>query len=154
MKILDEASRGHEEYRLQIEAHKEIALADVDARRMVAEAQAEVLGQALGKAKIDIVGGTDLVVDRIVGAISMGKAADSAVANSRVAESLLGDYAEGKKDLAADLKQVLTQSRLSTGDLQNLAVTAMLGGLMKGSPADRKEKLRELIDKARELGLE
>ncbi len=154
MKVLDEASREHEEYRLRIEAEKAVALADVDARRAVAEAQAEVLGESLGKAKIDIVGGSDLFVDRVVGAISMGKAADQAIDASRVGASLLGGYASGKKDLAADVKHVLTDSRLGTEDLQNLAVTGLLAGLMKQSPGERRGKIRELIEKAKELGLE
>ena len=57
MAALDDASRGHEEYRLRLEAEKEIRLAGINVQRQVAEAQAKVLAAGLEKADIDIVGG-------------------------------------------------------------------------------------------------
>lgn len=44
MAALDEASRTHEEYRLRLEAEKDIRLAGLDVQRQVAEAQAALRG--------------------------------------------------------------------------------------------------------------
>ncbi|MFD5755621.1 flotillin family protein, partial [Streptomyces sp. NPDC127044] len=57
MAALDDASRGHEEYRLRIQAEKEIRLAGLEVQRQVAEAQATVLATGLENADINIVGG-------------------------------------------------------------------------------------------------
>jgi uncharacterized membrane protein YqiK len=90
MAALDEASRQHEEYRLKLEADKQIRLAGIEAQRNVAEAQARVLSAALEKADINIVGGDSVFFDRLVGAISLGKSIDGFVAHSEVAQSLAG----------------------------------------------------------------
>lgn len=76
MAALDDATRDHEEYRLRLELEKEVELAKVSAHREVAEAQAMVLAAGLEKANIDIVGGESVFLDRLVGAIGLGKGLD------------------------------------------------------------------------------
>ncbi|WP_278263045.1 flotillin family protein [Nocardia sp. AG03] len=76
MAVLDDATRQHEEFRLRLELEKEVELATVRAQVDVAQAQAEVLATGLGNAKIDIVGGESMFLDRLVGSIGLGKGLD------------------------------------------------------------------------------
>ncbi|WP_218021120.1 flotillin family protein [Nocardia crassostreae] len=97
MAALDDATREHEEYRLRLELEKEVELAKLDAHREVAAAQATVLSTGLQQANIDIVGGDSVFLDRIVGAIGLGKGLDQLIGNSEVgktaASALLGKLA-------------------------------------------------------------
>ncbi|MCY0933884.1 flotillin family protein [Streptomyces sp. H34-S4] len=147
MAALDEASRGHEEYRLRLEAEKEIRLAGLDVQRQVAEAQATVLATGLESADISIIGGESAFFDRIVGAMSMGRAVDGFMDNSQTAQSLAGPWLDGSGSFTEDLTKVL--GSVSTADVQNLTVSALL---MKLIPAGSGQ-LDELMAKARQLGL-
>lgn len=71
MAALDDASRGHEEYRLRLAAEKDIRLAGLDTQRQIAEAQATVLATGLEKADISIVGGDTVFFDRLMGAVAV-----------------------------------------------------------------------------------
>jgi len=159
MKALDEASRSHEEYRLRLAAEKEIELAEITARRHVAQAQAMMVAEGLKSANIDIVGGESIFFDRLVGALSMARATDGFVNKSRVARTLGQDYLSGEESLVADLKDVLTRPALSAADLQNLTLSALLGRLLtasgEGASGGGKGagKLRELLATVEELGL-
>lgn len=79
MKALDEAGRGHEEFRLRLEKEKTIELETIHAKTSVAEAQAKILAQAFTNAKFNIVGGDGAFFDRFVKAVSVGHAIDGAV---------------------------------------------------------------------------
>lgn len=76
MAVLDDATREHEEFRLRLELQKEVELATVQAHRDVARAQADVLSVGLQNAKIDIVGGESMFLDKLVGSIGLGKGLD------------------------------------------------------------------------------
>ncbi|MCY0955242.1 flotillin family protein, partial [Streptomyces sp. H27-S2] len=147
MAALDEASRGHEEYRLRLEAEKEIRLAGLDMQRQVAEAQATVLATGLESADISIIGGETAFFDRIVGAMSMGRAVDGFMDNSQTAQVLAGPWLDGSGSFTEDLTKVL--GSVSSSDVQNLTVSALL---MKLMPAGSGQ-LNELMAKARQLGL-
>ncbi|MFF4260743.1 MULTISPECIES: flotillin family protein [Streptomyces] len=147
MAALDEASRTHEEYRLRLEAEKEIRLAGLDVQRHVAEAQATVLATGLESADINIIGGESVFFDRIVGAMSMGRAVDGFMDNSQTAKALAEPWLDGSESFTGDLTKVL--GSVSTSDVQNLTVSALL---MKLMPAGSGQ-LDELIAKARQLGL-
>ncbi|MFI1942712.1 flotillin family protein [Streptomyces virginiae] len=147
MAALDEASRTHEEYRLRLEAEKEIRLAGLDVQRHVAEAQATVLATGLESADINIIGGESVFFDRIVGAMSMGRAVDGFMDNSQTAKALAEPWLDGSGSFTGDLTKVL--GSVSTSDVQNLTVSALL---MKLMPAGSGQ-LDELIAKARQLGL-
>ena len=107
MKKLDEASRAHEEFRLRLEAQKELELAAIEGRRKIAEAQAALVAEGLKRANIDIVGGESVFFDRLVSALSMGKAADLAVERSGAGRMLFGDYLNGQRSLPGDVKEIL-----------------------------------------------
>ncbi|TKK90204.1 flotillin family protein [Herbidospora galbida] len=132
---MSDASRVHEEYRLRLEAEKEIRLAGVEVHRRVAEAQAEVLSAGLSKANIDIVGGDSVFFDKLVGAVTMGKSIDGFVDNSEVARTLADPYLNGDASLSADLAKIV--SGVDSGAVRDMTVSAFLATLMKngGSPA-------------------
>ncbi|MFF8591828.1 SPFH domain-containing protein [Streptomyces sp. NPDC015220] len=150
MAALDEASRGHEEYRLRLQAEKEIRLAGLEVQRQVAEAQATVLATGLENADIDIVGGESAFFDRLVSAISLGKGVDGFVEHSRTAQALAKPYLDGEASLADDLGRIL--GSVSTADVQNLTVSALLMKLMN-SGGQNAGQFRQLLDRAGELGL-
>ncbi|MFJ8140583.1 flotillin family protein [Streptomyces sp. NPDC096013] len=150
MAALDDASRGHEEYRLRLQAEKEIRLAGLDVQRQVAEAQATVLATGLEHADIDIVGGDSVFFDRLLSSISLGKSVDGFVANSQTAQALARPWLDGTSNIADDLARVL--GSVSTADVQNLTVSALLMKLMTSDTANAGQ-LRQLLDKAGELGL-
>jgi uncharacterized membrane protein YqiK len=154
MRALDDASRQHEEYRLRLENDRAIQLAEIHARQEVAEVQAHALGEAFKSAKIDIIGGESMVVDRIFNAVSMGKAVDGFVGRSDAAKTLLRDYLEGDASLAQDLKEILSRPALNAQDVQSLTLAAVLSRLMGKSNGQHKDGLNKLLEKAKELGID
>ncbi|MFJ9920116.1 flotillin family protein [Streptomyces rubiginosohelvolus] len=150
MAALDEASRTHEEYRLRLDAEKEIRLAGLDVQRQVAEAQATVLATGLENADIDIVGGESVFFDRLVSSVSLGKAVDGFVDNSQTAQALAGSWLDGSSSFTDDLSRVL--GSVSTGDVRDLTVSALLMRLM-GSSGAASGQVEQLLAAAKELGL-
>ncbi|GLW49606.1 hypothetical protein Stsp02_52670 [Streptomyces sp. NBRC 14336] len=150
MAALDEASRAHEEYRLRLEAEKDIRLAGLDVQRQVAEAQATVLATGLESADINIVGGESVFFDRLMNSIALGKGVDSFVEHSATAQALAKPWLDGTSSFTDDLTRVL--GSVSTGDVRDLTVSALLMKLMKaGGP--NAGQLQQLLDRAGELGL-
>ncbi|MFI9808151.1 flotillin family protein [Streptomyces sp. NPDC052301] len=150
MAALDEASRGHEEYRLRLQAEKEIRLAGLETQRQVAEAQATVLATGLEHADIDIVGGESVFFDRLVSAVSLGKGVDGFVDHSRTAQSLAGPWLDGSGSFTEDVTRIL--GSLGSADVRNLTVSALLAKQIKnGGP--QAGQLQKLLDRVSELGL-
>jgi uncharacterized membrane protein YqiK len=154
MRALDDASRQHEEYRLRLESDRIVQLEEIKARREVAEAQAHALAEAFKTAKIDIIGGDSLVVDRVLNAVSMGKAVDGAVGRSETAQTLLRDYLHGDASLTQDLKEILSRPAVSAQDVQSLTLAAVLSRLMSKGNGQHKDGLNKLLEQAKELGLD
>jgi uncharacterized membrane protein YqiK len=150
MAALDEASRGHEEYRLRLETEKDIRLAGLDVQRQVAEAQATVLATGLENADINIVGGESVFFDRLMSSIALGKSVDGFVQHSETAQALAKPWLDGTSSFTDDLSRVL--GSVSTADVQNLTVSTLLMKLMKTGGAD-SGALEQLLSKAGELGL-
>ncbi|MGY3204657.1 SPFH domain-containing protein [Streptomyces sp. TE5632] len=150
MAALDEASRGHEEYRLRLEAEKDIRLAGLEVQRQVAEAQATVLATGLESADINIVGGESVFFDRLMSSISLGKSVDGFVQHSRTAQALAGPWLDGTASFTDDLSRML--GSVSSADVQHLTVSALLMQLMKAG-GENTGQLQQLIEKAGELGL-
>ncbi|MFF8191820.1 flotillin family protein [Streptomyces bobili] len=134
MAALDEASRTHEEYRLRLEAEKDIRLAGLEVQRQVAEAQATVLATGLENADINIVGGESVFLDRLVQSIGLGKSVDGFMEHSQTAQALAGPWLNGDGSFTEDLTKVL--GSLSTADVQNLSVSALLAKVMKSGVLD------------------
>ncbi|MGD9483071.1 flotillin family protein [Streptomyces sp. TRM70308] len=130
MAALDEAGREHEEYRLRLEAEKEIRLADITVHRHIAEAQATLVGAGLEKANIDIVGGDSVFFDRLVGAISTGKGVDAFVGSSEAVRSMAAKWLD-KEDSTFTDDATAALSALGTGGLRDLAATNLMTKLAK-----------------------
>ncbi|GGR18079.1 flotillin family protein [Streptomyces roseolus] len=137
----DEASRAHEEYRLRLEAEKDVRLAGLDVQRQVAEAQATVLATGLENADINIVGGESVFLDRLVQSIALGKSVDGFLDHSRTARALAGPWLNGDGSFTEDLTKVL--GSLSTADVQNLSVSALLAKVMKSGVLDPATPVKE-----------
>jgi uncharacterized membrane protein YqiK len=154
MKKLDERARQHEEYRLRLEKLVEVEMAALGVRRDVAKAQAEVLGAAMGSAKINIVGGDGQFFDQFIRAVSLGQALDGVVHNSDTAQKLMSGYLDGNKSLTDDIKAVLSRPAIDTADVKNLTVSAALHRVMGELGDGQRGKIQALITRAKELGLE
>ncbi|MEV4937754.1 flotillin family protein [Streptomyces zaomyceticus] len=134
MAALDEASRAHEEYRLRLETEKDIRLAGLEVQRQVAEAQATVLATGLENADINIVGGESVFLDRLVQSIALGRSVDGFMDHSRTAQALAGPWLNGEGSFTEDLTKVL--GSLSSADVQNLSVSALLAKVMRSGVLD------------------
>ncbi|NKZ08162.1 SPFH domain-containing protein [Actinomadura latina] len=150
MAALDEASRQHEEYRLRLEAEKDVRLAGIDVQRQVAEAQAAVLAAGLENADIDIVGGDSVFFDRLAGSIGLGKSVDGFVQNSEVVRSLAGPWLDGTSSFTGDVSRLL--GSIDTGGVRDLTLSALLLRLIK-SGGPEAAGLQDLLDTARRLGV-
>jgi uncharacterized membrane protein YqiK len=150
MAALDEASRQHEEYRLRLEAEKDVRLAGIEVQRQVAEAQATVLATGLEQADINIVGGDSVFFDRLVGSIALGKSVDGFVQNSDVARSLAGPWLDGTSSFTDDVARML--GSIDTAGVRDLTLSALLLRLIK-SGGPEAARLQDLLDTARRLGV-
>ncbi|HUQ57425.1 flotillin family protein, partial [Lentzea sp.] len=131
MAALDTATREHEEYRLRLEAEKEIRLRGIDVQRDIAEAQAMVLAAGLEKADIDIIGGDTMFFDRIASSITAGKQVDGFVGSSDVVQALGSKWMDGSASFPEDLTKIL--SSFTTGDAQNIAAAIALTQMAKNN---------------------
>lgn len=153
MKLLDDATRTHEEFRLRLDRQMQIALAQIAARRDIASAQAQVMSSAMSTAKINIVGGDGQFFDRFVHAVSLGHALDGVVESSTTAQQLVGGYLDGSESFTGDLKEILSRPAVGSEDIRNLSISALLAQLLSKADDGQRNKLAALIAKAKELGL-
>ncbi|WP_242908039.1 SPFH domain-containing protein [Actinomadura terrae] len=150
MAALDDAGRGHEEYRLRLQAEKEVRLAGIDVQRQVAEAQAAVLSTGLEQADISIVGGESVFFDRLMGSIALGKGVDGFVRNSEVAQTLAGPWLDGSASFTDDVTRLL--GSLGSAGVRDLTLSALLMREITAGGPDTG-KMRELLKTARQLGV-
>lgn len=94
--LSDSARRQHEEFRMQLEKSFEEAMAAIAANKEIAKDQAEVLATALGKAKIEIVGGEGDFFNLFAKSLSVGKAIEGVVGKSPVVQDVLARLLNGK----------------------------------------------------------
>ncbi len=149
MAAMSPDTRAHEEFRMQLgNAHIE-TLKTIDAQAGIAREQAEVLGTALGNAKIDIVGGQGDYFERFVNALAVGKGIDGAIAKSNTLQVALKDHLTGERDLVGDLQGLVGALGSSAGEMQNLGVTALLAKIARDGDETQKNALRTLLDSYR-----
>ncbi len=131
MKKLDGVGKEHEEFKLKLEMEKEIELARINISKDIAQAQAEVIQEGLKSANIDIVGGDDMFFDRIVDSITNGKAIDRTVGNSKVLGDIKNTFFGGSaEDFTEALKGFVKKFGMSSSDLKNLTISALLAKMM------------------------
>ncbi|MBA0049719.1 flotillin family protein [Streptomyces sp. AJS327] len=147
MAALDAASREHEEYRLRLDAEKEVRIAGIDVQRQIAEAQAGLVAKGLENAKIDIVGGDTVFFDRLVGAISAGKGADAFVANSETVRTVAGSWLDPEgSTFTEDLSRML--GGLGASGLRDLTLSGLLTRLV-AADGPNTAQLRSLLESVR-----
>jgi len=100
------------------------------------------------------VGGESIFLDRLMGAVSMAKAADGFMNRSETAQTIFKDYLEGDAKVVEDIKEILASADVSASDLQSLTVAAFLSRLMAKSGGEGKEQLQKLLSAARKLGVD
>lgn len=156
MKRLDGVGKDHEEFKLRLEKEKAVELAQIAIQKDIADAQAEVLSNALKSAKIDIVGGETVFFDKIISSITQGKSIDRMVGNSEIVttvkDQLLND--PNGRNLVDQIRSIFKDSNLKTEDIKNISVSALITKLMTQTDDDQqKGMLQQLLDLAKNSGL-
>ena len=150
MRALDQASRAHEEFRLQLQTQKEMALATIAAKKEIASSQASVMGKALGNAKVNIVGGEGKFFDQFMRAVTLGQSADAALESSQTLQQALAPYLDGSRSLPEDVKEILSRPGLTT-DASNVALTALLAKLAGEKSAPLANQLKATVEQGPEI---
>jgi hypothetical protein len=93
-----------------------------------------VLQRALETANIDIVGGDGAFFDQITRALRRGKSVDRIVGNSEVLRDVKETFFNGDPEyFKAQLRKLVDQVGMSSEDLRNLTLTALITRLMQSS---------------------
>jgi uncharacterized membrane protein YqiK len=153
MRGLEGETRQHEEFRLRLEKETQVELEELSTRQAIAKEQAGVMGQAMGNAKINLVGGDGKFLEQFFRAVALGHSADGAIDQSETIKRLMADYLEGQASLREDVTRVLTEGGVTSETVKNLSVAAVLRKLSTHLDTDQKERLETLIGHAKELGL-
>jgi uncharacterized membrane protein YqiK len=155
MKLLEDAGREHEEFKLTLDKEKSVELAQINIQKDIAAAQAGVLGEAMKSAKIEIVGGETQFFDKITNAIGNARAIDRMVEGSRTLTDVKETFFNGDPDyFKAQLKTVVDQFGLTAEDTKNLTLSALFAKLIGLNPdATTLNKLTGMIGAASRFGL-
>ena len=157
MKKLDGVGKDHEEFKLKLDKELQVDLAEISIQKDIADAQADVIGQALKSSNIDIVGGETMFFDQIIGQITKSKGIDRLVNHSdnltQVKDAILGsDDVQG--NLLDKIKDFATQYGISSEDIKNLTISKLLLDLQsKASSTDEQNNFGNLFNLAKALGL-
>jgi len=155
MKLFEEAGQGHEEFKLTLDKEKQVELAQIDVQRQIAEQQAVVIGEALKQANIDIVGGETEFFDRITNAITKGKVADRIVDNSKVLTDVKETFFNGDPEyFRSQIREWSSQFGITSEDLKNLTVSALLGKMIPLADGQTKSQLTGLLGAAERFGVQ
>lgn len=157
MKLLDGVGKEHEEFKLRLQQQKEIMLAEIEARRIIAESQAHVLAESLSSANIDIVGGETKFFDSILGSISQGKSVDRLIGSSAHLQdfkgALLGSGDSSEGGLLQRVKAFMNEYGITAETARNLSMSALMSRLYTQAAGDDKDALLRLIDSITQLGM-
>ncbi|AFR34876.1 flotillin family protein [Riemerella anatipestifer] len=156
MKKLNDAGKEHEEFRLKLAKEKEVELAEINIQKEIAQAQAQVLGEAFKTAKIDIVGGDHSFFDNVVRQISAGKGIDKLIQHSENAqilkESLLDSDSEN--NLVGKVMQMVEKYKISSEDIKNLSIASLIFKLKGVAEPQEQGLLARALDVAKHLGIQ
>lgn len=156
MKLFDGVGRDHEEFKLKLNVERDVRLAEINVEKDVAGYRADIVGEALKTANVDIIGGESVFFDKIAGAISSGKAVDGAVANSTVLKNIEQTFFNSDPEyFKSQLHALIEQLGFSTADLMNLSVTAALTKMLaKAEGSGIKSSLEALLGIAKRSGMD
>ncbi len=131
MREMEGVGQEHEEFVRQLEADTKVRMAEVDARVGVATAQATAMQAGFESANIEIVGGSDMFIDRMVDSISAGKRVDKFIENSDAVAGIAEPYLNGEKDLVAKLSEAI--AGLGADGIRDLSVAELLRQISSGT---------------------
>ncbi|SHI83290.1 flotillin family protein [Aquimarina spongiae] len=157
MKKLDGVGKEHEEFKLRLDKELQVDLAHINIQKEIADAQAEVIGEALKAANIDIVGGETMFFEQIMGQITKAKGFDRLVQHSDniqdVKDAILGSE-DVKGNLLEKVKEFATKYGISSEDIKNLTIANLLLELkQKTTDPDENNLFTNLFNLANGLGL-
>ena len=157
MKKLDGVGKDHEEFKLKLDKELQVDLAEISIQKDIADAQADVIGQALKSSNIDIVGGETMFFDQIIGQITKSKGIDRLVNHSdnltQVKDAILGSD-DVKGNLLDKIKDFATQYGIGSEDIKNLTISKLLLDLQtKSSTTEEQSTFGNLFNLAKALGL-
>ena len=113
-----------------------IAIQEINVRKEIAQAQAQVLAAAMQNAKIDIVGGETEFFNNLVNAVMEGKTKNALVQSNAVLTELKDALLQpGEDNLVLKVKKLLENAGVSSETVKNLSLSAMLAKL-SGSTQD------------------
>ncbi|RXG16845.1 SPFH domain-containing protein [Leeuwenhoekiella aestuarii] len=158
MKKLDGVGKEHEEFKLRLDKELQVDLAHINIQKDIADAQAQVIGDALKAAKIDIVGGETMFFDQIIGQITKAKGYDRLVENSTniqdVKNAILGSD-DVKGNLLEKVKEFADKYGVSSEDIKNLTIANLLMHLKDQSHDSEEQTLfSNLFNLAKGLGID
>jgi uncharacterized membrane protein YqiK len=131
MKLFHQASQQHEEFRLRLAKERDVELAAIHVQKDVAQAHSTIVGEALKHANIDIVGGENDFFEKVVRAVGTGKAVDRLVNNSATLSDIKSTFFNGDPEhFKVALRQWIKDFGISSEDLKNLTISALLGKLI------------------------
>ena len=145
MKAMSTDTRDHEEFRMRLEKSHVETMKGIDAQTTIAKDQAEVLGNAMANAKIDIVGGEGDYFERFVKALALGKGIDGVIAKSQTLQAGLKDHLSGERDMVGDIKDLVGALGSSSGELQNLTVAGLFAKVMRDGTDPQKAALQAAL---------
>ena len=157
MKKLDGVGKEHEEFKLRLDKELQVDLAEINIQKEIADAQAQVIAEALKAANIDIVGGETMFFDQIIGQVTKAKGFDRLVQHSDniqdVKDAILGSD-DVKGNLLEKVKEFATKYGVSSEDIKNLTIANLLMDL-KSKTTDNTEVtlFNNLANLAKGLGL-
>ncbi|WP_422092021.1 flotillin family protein [Tenacibaculum ovolyticum] len=157
MKKLDGVGKEHEEFKLRLDKELQVDIAEINVQKDIADAQAQVIGDALKAANIDIVGGETMFFDQIIGQITKSKGIDRLVKHSDniqdVKDAILGSD-DVKGNLLEKVKGFATKYGISSEDVKNLTIANLLMDLKnKSADTDEQNLFGNLFNLAKGLGL-
>lgn len=95
-------AREFEEFKMNLDAHLAEVMATIEANKVVAKEQADVIGTALENSNIDIVGGQGDYFDKLSKGLGAGNALQGFMEKSPVVQSLLEKFLAGAASNKAD----------------------------------------------------
>jgi flotillin len=154
MKLLDGVGKDHEEFKLRLEQQRQIMLAEIDARRIIAESQTTVLGEAMRNAKIDIVGGETKFFDSLLNSISRGKAVDRLIDSSAHLTDFKGALlSSGDDALLPRVRKFIEQYGIAAETVRSLSMSALMSRLYNLAGDSDKDGIIRLIDGITRMGM-
>jgi len=152
MRELEGVGQQYEQFVRTLDANKEVALADVEARKEIARAQADAVGTALASANVDIVGGADVFVDRVIGAVTSGRQVDAVVNGSETLSKVAVPYLNGEKDILGLAAGAI--AGLGSEGMANLTLAGLLTALAGRLDSDTASGLGEIVEALKAKGLD